>query len=440
MKKQFKGILAITAALMLTLGATSCGSKNNDTDQGEMDTEGNTIVSIMFHVDSKSAEGRAYQKRVDAFNAAFKDEKVKASARYIARTTGATDYETQLGNMLNEGTLPDIITFDAPNCASYANAGLLYDITSTISEEVKNDFLSLNEYNGKLYGLPIQESSAGFYYNKTLFSRAGIDVSKYTADNPWSFDEFKAVCKKLKDSGVSTPVNMRLNATTDETATYLLYPFIYAAGGEFLSSDGLTATGYFDSANTQRGFQFIKDLIVSGYTTYSATDEDFFTGKTGMYLSAGWTIPDIDNKYQETFPDRNSWGLLPYPKDVASASATGSWSFAITDNHHTDKTYSKELLLWLTSAESSLEITNATGMIPARKSVDKHYEAGSPEYVLRRQLEITGKARPATVGYPQFSSNFRKVIYELKDGDVAGVLSNKAAALQLELDKLKKFN
>ena len=169
MKKFWKGFMTTAAALALTFGAAACRSGNDDTDQGEVDTDGNTIVSIMFHVDSKSAEGRAYQKRVDAFNAAYKDKKVKASARFIARTTGATDYETQLGNMLNEGTLPDIITFDAPNCASYANAGLLYDITSVIDDETKNDFLSLNEYQGKLYGLPIQESSAGFYYNKALF-------------------------------------------------------------------------------------------------------------------------------------------------------------------------------------------------------------------------------------------------------------------------------
>ena len=439
MKKFWKGFMTTAAALALTFGAAACRSGNDDTDQGEVDTDGNTIVSIMFHVDSKSAEGRAYQKRVDAFNAAYKDKKVKASARFIARTTGATDYETQLGNMLNEGTLPDIITFDAPNCASYANAGLLYDITSVIDDETKNDFLSLNEYQGKLYGLPIQESSAGFYYNKALFSKAGINVENYTVDNPWTFDQFKEVCKKLKDSGVSTPVNMRLNSTTDETATYLLYPFVYAAGGEFLSDDGLTATGYFNSAATQSGFQFIKDLIVSGDTSYSATDEEFFTGKSGMYLSAGWTIPDIDNKYTDAFPSRDSWGLLPYPKGTAAASATGSWSFAITDNHHTDKTYSKELLLWLTSTESSAEITNATGMIPARKSVEKNYAAGSPEYVLRQQLEKTGKARPATVGYPQFSSAFRNVIYELKDNDVASVLNNKTAALQLELDKLKKL-
>ncbi|MBQ8395262.1 MAG: extracellular solute-binding protein [Clostridia bacterium] len=441
MKKLFKMMGLTAMASMLMFGVACSGGSGGAGGGGgdaTVDKDGNTIIKIMFHVDQKSAEGQAYKKRIDAFNAEYKDKKIKASASYIARTAGAADYEQKLTGMQNEGSLPDIITFDAPNCASYAKSDLIYDISEIVPQEVQDDFLSLNEYDGKLYGLPIQESSAGFYYNKTMFARAGIDVSGYTVDNPWTFDQFKAVCQKLKNAG-NTAVDMRLDATKDETATYLLYPFIYAAGGEFLSEDGYTATGYFNSTETQKGFQFIKDLVTSGYTSYAIGATDFFDGKVGMYLSSGWTIPDLDNKYPEQFPNRDSWGLLPYPKGVASASATGSWSFAITNNHHEDKTQIKELLLWLVTAESSKGITDATGMIPARKSVETNYAAGSPEDVLLSQLAKTGKERPVTVGYPQFSNNFRQVIYDMKDKDIATVLGEKVSALQSELDKLKKM-
>lgn len=437
MNKFFKTVSVIAMASMMMFGA-ACGGGTSGTSAETTDKEGNTIIKIMFHVDQKSAEGQAYKKRIDAFNEAYKDQKIKASASYIARTAGAADYEQKLVGMQNEGSLPDIITFDAPNCASYAKSGLIYDISEIVPQDVQDDFLSLNEYGGKLYGLPIQESSAGFYYNKRMFADAGIDVSGYTVDNPWTFDQFKAVCQKLEDAG-KTAVDMRLDATKDETATYLLYPFIYAAGGEFLSEDGYTASGYFNSAAARNGFQFIKDLVTEGYTSYAIGATDFFDGKVGMYLSSGWTIPDLDNKYPQQFPNRDSWGLLPYPKGVTSASATGSWSFAITDNHHEDKTKIKELLLWLVTPESSKGITDATGMIPARKSVETNYAAGSPEMVLLSQLEKTGKERPATVGYPQFSNNFRQVIYDMKDKDIATVLNEKASALQAELDKLKNM-
>ena len=76
-------------------------------------------------------------------------------------------------------------------------------------------------------------------------------------------------------------------------------------------------------------------------------------------------------------------------------------------------------------------------MIPANKDVQTNYASGSPEGVLLEQLQKTGKARPATVGYPQFSSAFSQVISGLRDSDVSTLVDNKAQVLQGNLDKLK---
>ncbi len=442
MKKLLISIISLMLSVIMLFGMTAClGGDNSGNGGGEelpTDSEGNTIVKIMFHVDKSSTEGQAYQKRIDAFNAAYKEKGIKAQAIFKARSAGASGYETELLNNQLEGTLADIITFDAPNTAAYAKSGLLYDISTLISAEEQTKFYSLNKYEGKLYGLPIQESSAGFFYNKKIFRAAGIDVSGYTAENPWTFAQFKDVCARLKSHGV-TAVDMRIDATKDETAPYLLYPFIYAAGGSFTSEDGYTATGYYNSAATAKGFQFIKDLISAGYTSYAIGATDFFTGKVGMYLSSGWTIPDLDNKYRENFASREDWGLLPYPMEAVAASATGSWSYAITNNHHTNKTAIVELLKWMTSAESSEAITNATGMIPARRDVVKNYVPGSPEYTLLKQLELSGRERPVTVAYPTFSTTFNQVIAGLGNGDVSTLLNSSTNTLQTEMDRLKKL-
>ena len=435
MKKLLTSIISILLATMMLLGMTACGGGEGSGEQ-QIDKDGNTIVKIMFHVDKSSTEGQAYQKRIDAFNAAYKDQKIKAQPIFKARSAGASGYETELQNNKLEGTLADIITFDAPNTAAYANSGFLYDISDLISAEDQDKFYSLNKYNGRLYGLPIQESSAGFFYNKKIFRDAGIDVSGFTAENPWTFEQFKDVCARLKAHGV-TAVDMRIDATKDETAPYLLYPFIYAAGGSFVSADGYTATGHYNSAATASGFRFIKDMISAGYTSYAIGATDFFTGKVGMYLSSGWTIPDLDNKYREQFASRDDWGLLPYPKGTVAASATGSWSYAITNNHHEDKTAALELLKWMTSAESSKAITDATGMIPARKDVEKNYTAGSPEYTLLKQLELSGQERPVTVAYPTFSTTFNQVIAGLGNGDVNQLLNSATNTLQDAMNKIK---
>ena len=429
-------VIALPLLLLASCGGTTGDSGNGD-DASISGPVKNQNIKIMFHVDAKSAEGQAYKKRIDAFNTAYKDDGLKVTATYKARTTGAGSYETELTNMQLEGTLPDIITFDAPNCASYAASDLLTDITSSFTQEEQDDFLTINKYNGKIYGLPIQESSAGFFYNKNIFKNAGIDVSNYTAENPWTFDQFKDVCSKLKSS-TTYAVDMRLDATRDETATYMLYPFIYATGGDYVSSDGFTATGHFNSENTKKGFEFLKSLVSDGYTSYSIGSTDFFDGKVGMYLSSGWTIPDLDNKYPTTFPNRDSWGLLPYPKETKAASATGSWCFGLTNNGKSDKRAALQLLKFLTTTESSKAITDATGMVPARKSVNTSYKDTDPEKVLIKQLELSGTQRPATVGYPKFSECFRQVISEMKDGDIQSILDSKTKILQSELDKLNK--
>ena len=422
-------LLALTATMLLA------GCANGGGGEGGGGTE-NGKLKVRFHVDSKSSEGIAYKKLVDAFNTEYSSQGIKVTAMFVARTAGDSAYERQLATDVLDGTLPDIITFDAPNCAAYAEAGYLYDFTSELSSAERNQFITLNTYKGKTYGIPIQESSAGFYYNKAMFAQAGIDVSGITVDNPWTFDQFKSACARLKNIGV-TPIDMRMDATRDETATYLLYPFIYAAGGSFVDETGLVAQGYFNSTESKRGFQFLKDLVTSDYTGYGIGATDFFTGKVGMYLSSGWTIPDLDNKFPATFPNRDAWGLLPYPKDQKAASANGSWSFAIGNNQRKNKEPVVKLLKYLTSASSSKTITDATGMIPANKEVNTDYVAGSPEDVLYQQLQKTGMARPITVGYPQFSSAFAQVISGLREGDLSTLVDNKASVLQGNLDKLK---
>ncbi|MCF0113239.1 MAG: hypothetical protein HUJ60_04620, partial [Bacilli bacterium] len=81
---KFSKPLVFLSALMLS----SCTGGFIGGDSG--DNSGiiaGTTIKIMFHVDSKSAEGIAYKKRVDEFNKQYKD-KYKAAATFKARTAG----------------------------------------------------------------------------------------------------------------------------------------------------------------------------------------------------------------------------------------------------------------------------------------------------------------------------------------------------------------
>lgn len=440
MKKWIVGILSALLAVLMAFSFIGCGGGG---PEEEVDADGNTIIDMMVHVAQQSAEGMAYNRITDAFNSSdtAKENKIKIRVDYSPRSTSATGYETELGNMLNNGTLPDIITFDAPNTWNYAENGILADITDLIAEETQSDFfeISKNTYNGKLYGLPIQESSAGIYYNKAIFRSAGLlsEVENMTVDNAWTMTQFESICNRLKGK-CDLPVDLQLYNANDEMATYLLYPFILAGGGTFLSSDGMTATGYFDSAATIAAFDRLRNWVNNGYTSFDASNVGFYTGRIAMYLSSGWSIPEIRNQYTQELG--NDWGILPYPKGDTgiAASATGSWSFGMTTQCATPEK-AAVVLEWLVSTDSSVAITDATGMIPARRSAveEKGYTEGSPEYVLYDQLNKTGKTRPGTIAYPEFSSRFRAVINQIREGKLAtnAIVSGQASQLQEYLER-----
>ena len=435
MKKWIVGILSALLAVLMAFSFIGCGGGG---PEEEVDADGNTIIDMMVHVAQQSAEGMAYNRITDAFNSSdtAKENKIKIRVDYSPRSTSATGYETELGNMLNNGNLPDIITFDAPNTWNYAENGILADITDLIAEETQSDFfeISKNTYNGKLYGLPIQESSAGIYYNKAIFRSAGLlsEVENMTVDNAWTMTQFESICNRLKGK-CDLPVDLQLYNANDEMATYLLYPFILAGGGTFLSSDGMTAKDYFDSAATIAAFDRLRNWVNNGYTSFDASNVGFYTGGIAMYLSSGWSIPEIRNQYTQELG--NDWGILPYPKGDTgvAASATGSWSFGMTTQCATPEK-AAIVLEWLVSTDSSVAITDATGMIPARRSAveRKGYTPGSPEYVLYDQLNKTGKTRPGTIAYPEFSSRFRAVINQIREGTqtTSVIVSGQAAQLQ----------
>jgi len=112
MKKGLASIISLLLVIIMSFGMlTACGDNGGSNGGGSgdggsgdggsgdggsggtssVDKEGNTVVKIMFHVDKSSSEGQAYLKRVNAFNAAYKDQKIKAQAIFKASSAGESD-------------------------------------------------------------------------------------------------------------------------------------------------------------------------------------------------------------------------------------------------------------------------------------------------------------------------------------------------------------
>ncbi|MGS0679478.1 ABC transporter substrate-binding protein [Lactobacillus johnsonii] len=419
------GILAI----FLAIGLTGCSNTTNKSTKH---------VTMWVHVSNEDPEGKALLKNIHDFNKENKHG-YKASVQFIPRSGSGGGYEDKINAALNSNSLPDVLTLDGPNTAAYARAKIIQPIGKYITNQ--GDFLETirnqGTYNGKLYAIGYSESSIGFYYNKTMFKQAGIKDSELpTLRNPWNWDQFERICKKLKDHYHEPVINMSLNDHS-EMSLYSLAPFMWSAGGNICNPAGTTANGYFNSKKTASAFQFIQDMVKKGYTTISPKDKGFETGSYAMMMTGTWEVQTLNNQYKNL-----KWGVLPYPvspKTHKAVSPTGSWQYAMT-NVAKNKKAAGALINFLVSKKCMYRSDMANTVLPARKSVSKMMvpKVDPAMRFFIKQNQTTGKARPVLVNYPQITRTFAETVQDVtlyqKNPDVQKVLDAQTKVMQKYLE------
>ena len=111
-------------------------------------------------------------------------------------------YKAKLPSMLQSKDRPQIIySWAGGVLKSQIEAGVLEDITAQLGD-TKNNLspAAVNAFtsDGKIYGIPFAQSQVGFFYNKELMAKAGVDGA---AIKTW--DDLLGAVKKLKAAGIT---------------------------------------------------------------------------------------------------------------------------------------------------------------------------------------------------------------------------------------------
>lgn len=142
-------------------------------------------------------------------------------------------------------------------------------------------------YKGKVCGLLKDFTPAVLYYNKDLFDAAGIPYP----DSDWTWDEFRDIAIQLTHGDT-------YGFLVDARDIYTLEMWVWSNGGDLMSPDGDTATGYLDSKATIEAIRFYTEL----YTKYRVSPglaerasmgggvNMFITGKLAMFVSGRWPL------------------------------------------------------------------------------------------------------------------------------------------------------
>ncbi|HEY0698901.1 MAG TPA: ABC transporter substrate-binding protein [Micromonospora sp.] len=323
-------------------------------------------------------DGDIFKKLVDQFNSEHKNIAVSVA------TYKWEDYYAKLPGAVSSGNGPDIAVMHMDQLATHAARKVIMplDDVAKALELTENDFAPTvwngGMYQGKRYGIPLDMHPLGFYYNKAVMQKAGLDPNK----PPQTKDEFTAALTELKKAGIQgywvSPFPF--------TGGLSFYSMVHQFGGSFFNSDASKAT--FNADPAVEACTWMVDMIKQGHSPANVgQDADYLAlkaGKNAFNFNGIWQINDLKKSADV------QWGVAPLPK-IGSSDAVwaNSHNFAIVQQRKTDNNKiagAKVFINWL--SQHSLDWA-AGGQIPARKSVreDAGFKALTEIGALAPELE-----------------------------------------------------
>ena len=260
-------------------------------------------------------------------------------------------------------------------------------------DDLVNDAAWLNSFypalmangkiEGKTWGIPFQRSTIVAYYNKDMFSAAGLDPEA----PPTTWDEMISMGKALtKDNtyGLMIP--------STGYPYWMFQALAIQNGKELMSNDGLTT--YFDDSKVVETLDFWKSLSVehgimpTGTVEWGTLRQAFLEGQTAMMWHSTGNLTAVKKNASFNF------GVAELPANMRKGSPTGGGNFYIfKDTSAEEQAAAVKLIKFMTSPEKAAEWSIATGYMgvsPAAYETDalKAYTASfPPALVARNQLE-----------------------------------------------------
>lgn len=171
----------------------ACGTGSEDTTESTAESGG--PVTISWWHNSNTDPGKAYYESVAKdFQTANPGVTIEISAMQHE------DMLTKLDAAFQGGEAPDVyMERGGGELADHVEAGLTKDLSESAKDVVDTIGGSVAGFqvDGKTYALPFSLGVVGFWYNTSLFEKAGI------TNPPATMDEFFATVDKLEAAGIA---------------------------------------------------------------------------------------------------------------------------------------------------------------------------------------------------------------------------------------------
>jgi raffinose/stachyose/melibiose transport system substrate-binding protein len=394
------------------------------------------VTITWWHITTAENQKAVWQKLADEYTAAHPNVTIEITVLENEA------FKTKMTTVMQSGEPPDIFqSWGGGVMNEYAKAGLLKDITPDLDADGaawRNTFspgaLGVYAYQGKNYGVPWDMGMVGFWYNKALFSKAGI------TNPPTTWTELLADVGKLKDAGI-TPI--ALGAGDKWPAAFWWEYLAVRLGGQAAFDAAQSRKGSFADQPFVDAGKKLQELgalqpFQDGFLGATWGDEAtaMGNGKAAMDLMGQWA----PGAFNDNSPDKkgigDNLGWFPFPAVEGGAGAAtdalgGGNGFAVGKNAPPEAV---DFVKYLTRAESQVQCAQAGFCVP----VVKGGEAGLTDPLLKLVQQGAAAAKYFQLYYDQYlPPAMGSVVNDSVQGILAGSLTPEQAAQALE-DSAKK--
>lgn len=418
-----RSILGGAAAVGMTAALSACGKSANNPepaasgDGGAAGYDG-PKVTLAFWNGFTGGDGAFMKKLVDQFVAEH------ANIAVTVQTMQWADYYTKLPTAVQSGNGPDVAVMHVDSVATNAARKVIQpldDVAKALGLS-EADFAPVpwkaGIYKGVRYSIPLDVHPLGFFYNKDVMDKAGLDPE----NPPLTHDDYMAALDKLKAKGIQGHWASPFPFTGGLSLQSLVPQF----GGSLFNADATKAA--WGEEGGVKAFTWWQDLIRNGYSNPKvAQDADFIAlqnGQTAFNWNGIWSINTLAEKKDL------KWGVKVLPNiGGKNAAWAGSHQFVLPTQKKADEnkqTASRVFLNWI--SQQSIEWAKG-GQVPARNSVREsaEFKALTDQAELAKQIDYLVFA-PAVPGIADAMAEFDKAVNEITLGmkDVAMTLNSAA--------------
>lgn len=286
-------------------------------------------------------------------------------------------FKDKLVTVMQSGNPPDLFqSWGGGVLTQYAQAGLIQDLTGALQQNGWGDSfqpapLGLYKVGDKYYGVPWDAGMVGFWYNKALFKKAGIDAP------PTTWTAFLDDVKKLKAANI-TPIAL---AGKDEWPGAFYWEYLATrVGGQAAFQKAYTRAGSFADKPFVDASALLKQLVdlqpfQTGFlgANYSDHQSLMANGQAAIELMGQWA-PGADRAVaKDVAAYTANLGFFPFPAVEGGAGAAtdvlgGADGFAIGKNAPPETI---EFVRYLTSLDTQKAMAAANlAVLPVVKGAE----------------------------------------------------------------------